>query len=282
MRKDDFYTFGGGLAWEDVFFYQKWRIQRNYMTKQCRLLDNWDIRRFEGTFDECRSAFFKYIEIHELSRQRGHMIVMIPGFGESKNIFKPMWRAALKEGYMAAAVNYPSTQKKIGGHIRQLDFFLNHLEDVSEVSFITSGVGGLILRGLFSLDTPWRKKLKIGRIVEIAPPNHGNPLLVKLSKYKICDFIMGPMAPELTSRKAELIPYYPKGIESGMIILRESFFKRVLNFFFGIKNNNQTAGEEKRRLGATDAIEIKNHKFNAFNNQKIVEKVMQFLNFGKF
>ena len=282
MRKDDFYTFGGGFAWEDVFFYQKWRIQRNYITKQCRLLDNWDIRRYEGSFDECRSAFLKYIEIYELSRQRGHMIVMIPGFGESKNIFKPMWRAALKEGYMAAAVNYPSTQKRISGHIRQLDFFLNHLEDVQEVSFITSGVGALILRGLFSLDTPWKKKFKIGRIVEIAPPNHGNPLLVKLARYKICDFVMGPMAQELTPRKTELIPYYPKGIEAGMILLPESFLKKTMNFFFNIKNNNMNAREEKKRLGATDAIEIKNFKFNAFESAEIVEKTLQFLNFGKF
>ena len=56
-----FYTMGGGHFWEDVFFYQKWRIQRNYISKKCRLLDNWDISRFEGSFEECRKSFIQYI-----------------------------------------------------------------------------------------------------------------------------------------------------------------------------------------------------------------------------
>ena len=105
--KSDFFTFGGGHAWEDVFFYQKWRIQRNYTSKKCRLLDNWDIRRHEGTFEECRKAFIKYIEAYELARQKGHMVIMIPGLGESKNVFKPLWREVLKDRFMVAAVNYP-------------------------------------------------------------------------------------------------------------------------------------------------------------------------------
>lgn len=98
---------------------------------------------------------------------------MIPGLGESKNVFKPLWREVLKDRFMVAAINYPSTQKRIEGHVRQLDFFLNHLEDVNKVSFVTSGIGGIVLKALFSLESPWRKRLKIGRIVEVAPKNHG-------------------------------------------------------------------------------------------------------------
>ena len=41
----EFFTMGGSQLWEDVFFYQKWRIQRNYRTKEYRLLDPWDIQR---------------------------------------------------------------------------------------------------------------------------------------------------------------------------------------------------------------------------------------------
>ena len=103
----DFFTLGGSQFWEDVFFYQKWRIQRNYKTKQYRLLDNWDIRRAEGRFENCRRAFLKYIEVFQLSRQKGHMVIMLHGLGESKNIFKPLWREALKNGYQPCAVCLP-------------------------------------------------------------------------------------------------------------------------------------------------------------------------------
>lgn len=144
----EFFTMGGSQLWEDVFFYQKWRIQRNYRTKEYRLLDPWDVQRHSGGFENCRRAFLDYIEIYEISRQRGHMVIMLHGLGDSKNIFKPLWRAVLKEGMMAAAINYPSTRKRIDSHVRQLDFLLNHLEDVQEVSFVTKGVGGIVLRKL--------------------------------------------------------------------------------------------------------------------------------------
>ena len=81
-----FFTFGGSQFWADVFFYQKWRIQRNCVSKTYRLLDAWDIVRHKGTFEECRKAFINYIDIYELPRQDGKMIVMLHGFGENKNI----------------------------------------------------------------------------------------------------------------------------------------------------------------------------------------------------
>lgn len=279
--KSDFFTFGGGHAWEDVFFYQKWRIQRNYTSKKCRLLDNWDIRRHEGTFEECRKAFIKYIEAYELARQKGHMVIMIPGLGESKNVFKPLWREVLKDRFMVAAINYPSTQKRIEGHVRQLDFFLNHLEDVNKVSFVTSGIGGIVLKALFSLESPWRKRLKIGRIVEVAPKNHGSKLLVRLSKNKLLGFILGPMAAEMGQLRIEVIPPYPREIETG-IILSESAVERAMEALTGTKGHKTSVTEEKKFTGAKAVIKINNLHWNIFNNPKVVEKVVNFLKNGTF
>lgn len=278
---NEFYTFGGGHFWEDVFFYQKWRIQRNYVSKKCRLLDNWDISRFEGSFEECRKAFIKYIEVYELARQKGKMIIMLPGLGESKNIFKPLWRAAISEGFMAAAVNYPSTQKGIEGHVRQLDFFLNHLEDVEEISFVTHGIGSIILRALFSLKTPWREKLKIGRVVQVQPLNHGSRLLVKLSKNKVLGFILGPIAREMEQRRIELIPPIPLGIENG-IIESDSMKRRFWEAITNTKMRKPAKEEELRFNNAKELINIPNHKLNIFDNKKVVEAAIKFLTTGNF
>lgn len=276
-----FYTMGGGHFWEDVFFYQKWRIQRNYITKKCRLLDNWDICRSEGSFEECRQAFIEYIEAFELPRQKGHMIIMLPGLGESKNIFKPLWRAALKEGFLAAAVNYPSTQKELDGHVRQLDFFLNHLEDVDKISFVTNGIGSVILKRLFMLETPWRQKLKIGRAVEVRPQNHGSLLLKKLSKSKFFGFILGPMAAEMAPADIEKLPPLPQEIETG-IILSESLTTNLLEKITGTTSDRLSAESEKQFEKAADAVEITSRKLNIFEDPKIVEAVISFLTTGKF
>ena len=278
---EGFYTLGGRHFWEDVFFYQKWRIQRNYITKKCRLLDNWDICRFEGSFEDCREAFIKFIEAFELPRQKGHMVIMLSGLGETKNIFKPLWRAALKEGFMAAAVNYPSTQKNIDGHVRQLDFFLNHLEDVEQVSFVTHGISSVILKRLFMFNTPWRQKLKMGRVVEVCPQNHGNLLLKKLSRSKPLAFILGPMAAEMLPSQIEKIPPLPEEIETG-IVLCKSRILNIIEKLTGTSLPEMTPERELRFEKAKDAIDVSSRNWNIFNDPAIVGAVIQFLLTGKF
>ena len=260
-----FYTFGGSQFWEDVFYYQKWRIQRNYKEKIYRLLDNWDIQRAEGTFEECRKAFLHFIEVYQLSRQRGHMIIMLHGLGDSKNIFKPMWRKAIKESFLAAALNYPSTLKNTEGHVRQIDFMLNHLQDVSEVSFITKGVGGIILRRLLALDSPWRQKLKIGRIVQVCPPNQGSRLFHRLCGSSFIKGILGPMVGEIVPPKSALWPDFSQDLDVGIIAFSDLFAKK----------------EEAARPGKK-TLYIKNYRLNPFNNNDVVDAAIKFIKFGKF
>lgn len=279
--KFEFFTLGGSQFWEDVFFYQKWRIQRNYETKKCRLLDPWDIRRHEGTFESCRKAFFRYIEIYELSRQKGPMIVMFHGLFDSKNIFKPLWREALKDGFEAAAVNYPSTQKHIESHVRQLTFFMEHLEDIKEVSFVTKGTGGLILRYMLKLNSPWQKRIKIKRIVQVNPPNQGSRLFSKLNNSRISRMIFGPMLGDCSPAKAMYVPEFPKDAEFG-IINCESWGKWFLSLLPKSMGQALYRKDDALLNSAKDVAEIKSFHLNPFNDEIVVEKTMNFIKKGKF
>ena len=104
----DFFTFGGSLFWEDVFFYQKWRIQRHCITKKYRLLDSWDIRRASGTFEKCQKAFVDCIDCYEITKQPKKLIILLHGYMDSKNIFKKLWRKLILTNATVAALNYPS------------------------------------------------------------------------------------------------------------------------------------------------------------------------------
>ncbi len=192
--KFDFYTFGGRFFWEDVFYYQKWRIQRHYPQKICRLLDGWDIKRFEGDFVSCYDEFLKQVKVSEITKQSGHMVIMLPSFFESKNVFKPLWREVIKKGHNVAALNYPSTMKDADAHAIQINFFLNHLEDISEVSFVTKGASAMILNKIIKSRAKWKNKLKVRSIITINPPQMASPLFTKLMKNKIIQKIFGPMS----------------------------------------------------------------------------------------
>jgi len=277
----DFFTLGGSQFWEDVFYYQKWRIQRNYKTKKYRLLDNWDIRRAEGTFGKCRRAFLKYIEVYQLARQKGHIVVMLHGLGESKNIFKPLWRCVIKEGLMAAAVNYPSTRKRLDGHIRQLDFFLNHLEDVQDISFVTHGIGSVILKRLLSFDSPWQHKIRLRRIVEVCPPAKSNILYKHLGKYRLFQWILGPILKDLTPKVMEALPAYGNPQQVG--IIRCPSRLKLLSFLLPESwRKAAESTEETDKDGDVKQITITNYWPNPFRNENIVNKCVKFLVSGKF
>lgn len=209
------------------------------------------------------------------------MVIMLHGLGDSKNIFKPLWRKALEEGYMAAAINYPSTRKDIDSHVRQLDFLLNHLEDVQEVSFVTKGIGGIILRKLMSLDTEWKKKLKIRRIVQVSPPNQGCPFLTKLNQYKIFRFILGPAISQVSAKDLHFIPDFPDNTEYG-IISKESPLKSF-SFLLPQALRRYLPGQTDAKLPkAKEIIHINSAARNPFKSPKIVNACINFLKNGKF
>lgn len=279
--KFTFFTFGGGQFWEDVFFYQKWRIQRNLESKRYRLLDAWDIERHRGTFEECRKAFVKFIDTYQMPRQKGPMIVMLHGFAESKNIFRPLWRRALKKGYLAAAINYPSTEKRIDGHVKQLLFMMNHLEDVKEVYFVTNGIGAVILRKLLALKAPWKERIRIKRIVMVNPTNQGSAFISALGRNKLLRWIFGPITEEMSVQQARKLPDLPTNIKTG-IIYCEHPIKKFIRFLPDklaaiLPNKN-----ESRLNGIKNMAEIKNSHLNVFKNPRVSCAVLNFLARGRF
>lgn len=280
--KFDFFTLGGSQLWEDIFFYQKWRIQKHFESKKCRLLDSWDIQRHCGTFDECLKAFYKYIEIYELPRQKGHMIIMIHGLFDSKNIFKPLWRTALANKFAAAAVNYPSSQKSLEAHVSQFETFLNNLIDIHEISFVTKGIGVLIVRELLNRQNmEWQKKIKINRIVEIAPSNKGSKLFAKLSSYKVFNLIFGPILKDITPKKAAYIPEIDKNIETGIIDCG-SPVTNIIKILPENYKNKVFADNEAYADNYKDFIKIENWHFNPLKNQNIINQTIYFIKNGCF
>ena len=258
----NFFSLGGGQFWADVFFYQKWRIQRNCVSKSYRLLDPWDIVRHKGSFESCRKVFVEFIDIYELPRQKGSMIVMLHGFGQTKNVFKPLWRKALERKFMAAAINYPSMQEKSESHIRQMIFFLNNLEDVSEVSFISYGEGSLLLNMLLSIPAPWKNKLKIGRIVQIAPKEKSSQWQSFLQRFRLSRWICGPMLEELSDEGIAKIPTLPEKFECGKVYIT--------------KNNEKNKNSEK------NIIKIKNVVGSPLKNRNVVNAAIDFIYKGEF
>lgn len=277
----NFFTFGGSQFWEDVFFYQKWRIQRHYRSKRYRLLDNWDIQRASGSFEDCRKAFVKFIEVYEIPRQKGELVILLHGLGETKTIFRPLWKALIEKGYNVAAINYPSSRKPMRFHIRQLEFFLTHCEDISKVSFITKGEGCLLLRMLLSRTYGWQENFQIDKIINVNPINAGSDLFDLLSRIGLFNWIFGPMLKEGTRKQAQSISRLPEDCNLGLIFCqtwRDKLLNPIINRYKGIPIKS----EAKETDFSKQILHIKNSHYNIFKNRELIAACLNFLKKGHF
>lgn len=275
----NFFTFGGAIFWEDVFFYQKWRIQRHCLTKTYRLLDSWDIQRASGSFENCKEAFVKYIASYEIRKQSGKMIILLHGFGDGKNIFKPLWRKFVLIDSTVAALNYPSLFKSTEESANQLLFFLNHIDDITEISFVTKGIGNLVLQK--ALNAPlsqqsFRDNMRIGNIVEINPLCQTNILCDFLFKFRFFKLICGPMLRDMTTASLKFFPNLPPQINSLRIYSHSKLFKicfKILKMLhFPIEDSYPKA---------RNTIFIKSDTFDMLKNEEILNKTVHFIKNGK-
>lgn len=277
--KFNFFTFGGAFFWEDVFFYQKWRIQRHCGTKTYRLLDSWDIRRASGTFEECQKAFIKYIDRYEITKQQGKLIVLLHGYLDDKNIFKPLWRKLVLTNATVAAINYPSLFRSSLASAYQLLFFLNHMEDITEVSFVTKGAGNLILRQTLNLPPElqtFQEKMRIRNIVEINPVIKSSFLCDLLSKFRIFRLIGGPMLEEMTEKKLKNLPSLPNRLNS-LKIFSDSKISKIISRISACCHFPARENLYRKK----DAVFIDGTNFQPLKNEKVLNCTVKFINNGK-
>lgn len=277
--KFNFFTFGGAFFWEDVFFYQKWRIQRHCGTKTYRLLDSWDIRRASGTFEECQKAFIKYIDRYEITKQQGKLIVLLHGYLDGKNIFKPLWRKLVLTNATVAAINYPSLFRSSLASAYQLLFFLNHMEDITEVSFVTKGAGNLILRQTLNLPPElqtFQEKMRIRNIVEINPVIKNSFLCDLLSKFRIFRLIGGPMLEEMTEKKLKNLPSLPNRLNS-LKIFSDSKISKIISRISACCHFPARENLYRKK----DAVFIDGTNFQPLKNEKVLNCTVKFINNGK-
>ncbi len=275
----NFFTFGGSLFWEDVFFYQKWRIQRHCGTKRYRLLDSWDIRRASGTFEECQKAFIRYIESYEITKQQGNLVVLLHGYMDGKNIFKPLWRKLVLTNSTVAAINYPSLFRNSLASAYQLLFFLNHMEDITDVSFVTKGAGNLVLQQLFNLPPElqtFQTKMRIRNIVEINPAVHDSLLCDLAARFKLLRFICGPMIEDMTEQNIKKIPSLPAQFNVLRIFSNSKTYLACLRFLKIIHFPVPEVTYKKK-----NTLIVQGDTFKTLNNQKILNATVKFINNGK-
>lgn len=228
-----FFTFGKNLFWEDVYNYQDWIIQHNVRSTHYRLLDPHNIRRDSGTFDQCKASLLKYIKAFELNKPYDDTIIILHGFGRTKDSVKHIKNKLKELQANVISINYASLRRGIAFHANMISQLLNNLETQGDIYIVNVGASCLITRKLLNNSANYRN-YNIQRILDINPLNSGSDLAELLAQNGFFNFFLGPMLADISTPKASSIAHIPQEIEHGIIFIPSkftTFFKKIFSRF---------------------------------------------------
>jgi len=272
-------TFGGLQFWSDTYIHAGWRIQTNLMSGHSRLLDPDNIRRAWGSYEVTKTAFDKIRQRNGITPSSPDLVLMIHGIARSTGTFSEMREALYKAGYDATPISYASTRRTLEAHADSLEALLNRLEGSQTVSFVTHSMGALVLRRLLARDGNWKRRVKVKRIVLIAPPNQGSAVAHWLKDFPPYTALYGEAGQQLTPAAVAAAPglNLPFGIIAGGRKDGKGF-----NPFLAGDDDGTLAVAETQLPGASDFIVVPEIHGRISNHPETIRATLNFLMFGRF
>jgi len=279
-------TLGGKQFWADELFFRDWRIQQNVLDGHYRLVDPKNRRHGWGTFEQCRNRLAEIRRRQNLPPMQGTAVVVLHGLGRSRASMEKLCGRLRDDGFTVVGVTYPSTQRSVEEHARSLGRLVENLEGIERIHFVGHSLGNIVIRRfLYERIDPATGRVRdhrFGRMVMLAPPNHGSRLAEMLSENGLSGVVKSTPVQELGPDWAKLeatlaTPPFPFGVIAGGKGDEQGY-----NPLLPGDDDGTVSVASTRLAGAADFTLVPVLHTFVMNDPAVIEQTVRFLKHGYF
>lgn len=208
-------------------------------------------------------------------------VVLLHGLSRSEYSMLLLEETLEYHGYLVVNDGYPSNEAPIADLVRHVGQAVARC-DGAEVNFVTHSMGGILVRAWLRDNRPAR----IGRVVMLAPPNHGSEIVDNLAQFELfpelLDLLHGPAVHELgTAPNSTPNQLPPVDYELGVIAGNRAISPLGPIMIDGA-NDGTVSVESTRVDGMSDHIVLPATHTMMMVNPLVMAQVMTFLEQGAF
>lgn len=207
------------------------------------------------------------------------IVVVLHGILKVSHHMDKLARALECSGYKVYNLDFPSTKLPIA---ELAEFIYKKMErefkSATKIHLVGYSTGGLMVR---ILATKYRPK-NLGRVVQLAPPNHGSEYASFLKNFSFYRYIFGPAGQELDYHNTATEKLLGK-IDYELGVIAGNFSLDPLSYFiFKSENDGKVSVESTKIKGMKDHIVLcASHTFFPRNNN-VINQTLTFLKNGEF